>query len=160
MRGLSPKTKIKLNENILHGGDEGNNKNYQKERNSPSSKGECSICRKLYSFMNTLADIFIIPGKLLDEEIKETGNPDNCEHAFCVECILEWSRKQNTCPNCRRPFKKIIRYSADNIKLGTYSVESKKQSVDNYTTDSIANNSYSSEDNDLSPESESNFIRL
>ena len=29
---------------------------------------------------------------------------DGCEHRFCRDCVLEWSRVTNLCPVCRRAF--------------------------------------------------------
>jgi hypothetical protein len=30
-----------------------------------------------------------------------------CDHAFCFPCIVKWSKVENTCPICKRSFKKI-----------------------------------------------------
>lgn len=30
-----------------------------------------------------------------------------CKHYFCRSCITKWSRRQNTCPQCRKRFYKI-----------------------------------------------------
>jgi hypothetical protein len=30
-----------------------------------------------------------------------------CDHIFCKDCILEWAKRENSCPNCRAPFKHI-----------------------------------------------------
>ena len=32
---------------------------------------------------------------------------DGCEHRFCRDCVLEWSRVTNLCPVCRRAFSAI-----------------------------------------------------
>ncbi|XP_064109761.1 PHD and RING finger domain-containing protein 1-like [Macrobrachium nipponense] len=34
----------------------------------------------------------------------EIGSPENCDHSFCLECILEWSKTNNSCPQDRIPF--------------------------------------------------------
>ena len=103
----------------------------------------------------------VISKKLDDEIGTNILRLDKCEHdQFCYTCILKWSKRQNTCPVCREPFKEITRYSLENIEPETISVESKTQSLDNYTIDPPINTSHSSDDSDLSPESESNFIRL
>ena len=39
---------------------------------------------------------------------QEIGSPESCDHCFCVECILEWSRNVNTCPVDRQTFNKIL----------------------------------------------------
>jgi hypothetical protein len=34
---------------------------------------------------------------------------DGCAHKFCFECIHSWASKcENTCPNCKVKFKKIV----------------------------------------------------
>ena len=31
-------------------------------------------------------------------QAQDLGNPESCDHCFCLECILEWSNNVNTCP--------------------------------------------------------------
>lgn len=45
---------------------------------------------------------------LLTFKQQEVGTPEACDHTFCVECILEWSRSVNTCPVDRQPFNLIL----------------------------------------------------
>ncbi|GFS94935.1 PHD and RING finger domain-containing protein 1, partial [Nephila pilipes] len=35
---------------------------------------------------------------------QDLGSPENCEHIFCLECIIEWSKNINTCPIDRTEF--------------------------------------------------------
>ncbi|KAL4622683.1 PHD and RING finger domain-containing protein 1 [Arapaima gigas] len=35
------------------------------------------------------------------------ATPENCEHYFCLDCILEWSKNANSCPVDRIAFKNI-----------------------------------------------------
>ncbi|KPP75093.1 PHD and RING finger domain-containing protein 1-like [Scleropages formosus] len=35
------------------------------------------------------------------------ATPENCEHYFCLDCILEWSKNANSCPVDRIVFKNI-----------------------------------------------------
>lgn len=59
---------------------------------SDSSEGnsdKCSIC--LLRFTN-----------------QEIGTPENCEHIFCLDCIMEWSKNVNTCPVDRMTFNLIV----------------------------------------------------
>uniref|UniRef100_A0AAV2KZF3 PHD and RING finger domain-containing protein 1 n=1 Tax=Knipowitschia caucasica TaxID=637954 RepID=A0AAV2KZF3_KNICA len=35
------------------------------------------------------------------------ATPENCEHYFCLDCILEWSKNANSCPIDRTNFKVI-----------------------------------------------------
>ena len=32
---------------------------------------------------------------------------DTCKHYFCRSCITKWSKRENTCPQCRVRFNKI-----------------------------------------------------
>jgi hypothetical protein len=61
----------------------------QTTTNMPKRKREnteCSICM----------DKAETPAKL-----------SGCSHIFCKECILEWAKQENSCPNCRATFKHI-----------------------------------------------------
>lgn len=40
------------------------------------------------------------------EEIKNKGTI-GCQHLFCFDCILNWSKRTNSCPVCKRKFSKI-----------------------------------------------------
>jgi len=35
------------------------------------------------------------------------GNPSTCDHLFCLDCILEWAKSSNTCPQDRTQFPSI-----------------------------------------------------
>ncbi|XP_066557176.1 PHD and RING finger domain-containing protein 1 isoform X2 [Amia ocellicauda] len=35
------------------------------------------------------------------------GTPENCEHFFCLDCILEWSNNANSCPVDRKEYNNI-----------------------------------------------------
>lgn len=39
---------------------------------------------------------------------QEVGTPQNCEHIFCLDCIMEWSKNVNTCPVDRMKFDFIV----------------------------------------------------
>ncbi|XP_067144254.1 uncharacterized protein [Centruroides vittatus] len=43
--------------------------------------------------------------KFLGQDI---GNPESCDHYFCLDCLLEWAKKVNTCPVDRLPFMLIL----------------------------------------------------
>jgi hypothetical protein len=40
-------------------------------------------------------------------EVENEASPSNCTHTFCKECILEWVKRKNACPNCRRHFTSL-----------------------------------------------------
>lgn len=44
---------------------------------------------------------------LLPFKRQELGTPASCEHCFCLECLLEWSKNINTCPVDRQTFTVI-----------------------------------------------------
>lgn len=44
---------------------------------------------------------------LLPFRKQEIATPSSCEHCFCLECILEWSKNINTCPVDRQTFTVI-----------------------------------------------------
>ncbi|XP_012239827.1 uncharacterized protein LOC100749759 [Bombus impatiens] len=41
---------------------------------------------------------------LLPFKRQELGSPSSCEHCFCLECLIEWSKNINTCPVDRQTF--------------------------------------------------------
>lgn len=55
---------------------------------------------------------------------------DSCEHAFCFNCISEWSKVTNKCPLCKERFDQITKYSKDGKKLSAVRVKLKDQVPD------------------------------
>jgi hypothetical protein len=49
-----------------------------------------------------------------------------CGHHFCYECILKWSKNENTCPHDKIKFKEI-KYTDDQGRIKTKKVADKKQ---------------------------------
>ncbi|XP_037087417.1 PHD and RING finger domain-containing protein 1-like [Pollicipes pollicipes] len=39
---------------------------------------------------------------------QEVGNPESCDHNFCLDHILEWAKNVNTCPVDRQPFSLVL----------------------------------------------------
>ena len=39
-----------------------------------------------------------------EKEIKDLTVLNNCNHVYCSNCILEWSKKENSCPQCKTKF--------------------------------------------------------
>ena len=62
---------------------------------------------------------------------------DSCNHKFCEECIVTWSKTENSCPLCRKKFYEI---SGNKI----IKVEDKKQEVpeDDFIPDDYENEVY------------------
>jgi len=56
-------------------------------------------------------------GEIVDEEelccsicLETPPHPasiNGCTHQFCYDCILQWSKHENTCPNCKKRFTEI-----------------------------------------------------
>lgn len=44
---------------------------------------------------------------LLPFRKQQLGTPSSCEHCFCLECLIEWSKNINTCPVDRQTFTAI-----------------------------------------------------
>ncbi len=38
----------------------------------------------------------------------ETGQPEGCQHHFCLNCLRTWVREHNTCPVDRHEFTRIL----------------------------------------------------
>ncbi|XP_022105700.1 protein SCAF11-like isoform X2 [Acanthaster planci] len=58
---------------------------------------------------------------------KEVGSPESCDHIFCLDCILEWSRNINTCPVDRSLFRSIlVRHSLHGEVVRRIEVDEKK----------------------------------
>lgn len=36
---------------------------------------------------------------------------ESCSHEYCLTCIREWAKSNNSCPLCKRKFHKIIQHS-------------------------------------------------
>jgi len=36
------------------------------------------------------------------QEVFEDPKRTNCGHTFCLNCLLEWNKKNNQCPICRQ----------------------------------------------------------
>jgi len=41
------------------------------------------------------------------EDIMEKGKSDACNHPYCYNCVLQWCKLTNSCPICKRRFRKI-----------------------------------------------------
>ncbi|XP_046483809.2 PHD and ring finger domains 1 isoform X2 [Neodiprion pinetum] len=45
---------------------------------------------------------------LLSFKKQEIATPESCDHSFCLECLVEWSKNINTCPVDRQTFTLIL----------------------------------------------------
>ncbi|XP_077026768.1 protein SCAF11 isoform X2 [Tamandua tetradactyla] len=43
---------------------------------------------------------------------KEVAFPENCNHVFCMTCILKWAETLASCPIDRKPFQAVFKFSA------------------------------------------------
>ena len=48
------------------------------------------------------------------DKINNPSKVNTCGHIFCKECIDQWTEVSNSCPLCKKEFKKIIYYTEDN----------------------------------------------
>lgn len=39
---------------------------------------------------------------------QEVGTPESCDHVFCLDCIMEWSKNVNTCPVDRQEYRLVL----------------------------------------------------
>ncbi len=62
------------------------------------------------------------------EGINNLANLDNCNHYFCKNCIMLWSKKTNLCPMCKKEFKKIIYYEKGKPK--EYKVKKRRLEIE------------------------------
>tara|TARA_X000000950_G_C13727692_1_gene582949 strand:- start:78 stop:632 length:555 start_codon:yes stop_codon:yes gene_type:complete len=51
----------------------------------PTKKDTCAICFE-------------------EKEIKDFTVLNTCSHVYCTECIMEWAKKENSCPQCKKRF--------------------------------------------------------
>lgn len=58
-------------------------------------EGTCSICLKDKA------------------EVDSRGKVNSCDHFFCFDCILEWSKLNPSCPKCKEPFRLINKHYLD-----------------------------------------------
>lgn len=65
-------------------------------------KLKCKLKLQMPKRKRENTDCSICMGKV-ETKAKLSG----CKHVFCKECILEWAKRENSCPNCRAAFKHI-----------------------------------------------------
>lgn len=68
------------------------------------------------------------------------GKLDCCNHMYCVNCITTWSKTSNTCPQCKRRFKRIDSYNLEGNKIACKKVGKKNMTTESsYSGHSTAN---------------------
>lgn len=58
------------------------------------------------------------------DAIKCQGRLDVCKHAFCYDCIKEWSAESNTCPLCQARFHKLTKHDLGSASTNTTTAQS------------------------------------
>ncbi|XP_064601860.1 uncharacterized protein LOC135467881 [Liolophura sinensis] len=48
---------------------------------------------------------------------QDIGNPETCDHNFCLDCIMEWATKVNTCPVDRQVFILVLAKHANSDEV-------------------------------------------
>ncbi|KAK9673590.1 hypothetical protein RND81_12G177300 [Saponaria officinalis] len=58
-------------------------------------------------------------------ELQETALVKGCEHAYCVNCILQWAtyHEHPKCPQCKHPFESLSVHRALDGSLRDYMIE-------------------------------------
>jgi hypothetical protein len=84
---ISSKTAKRKRNTTLKSGENSIEDSKSKDDNNNEKKEFCSICL---------------------ETPQDSVKLSSCEHKFCYKCILQWSKQENTCPNCKRRFYKIM----------------------------------------------------
>ena len=64
------------------------------------------------------------------EGINNLANLNKCNHNFCKDCIMIWSKKTNLCPMCKCEFNKILYYEKGKQK--EYRVKKRKLKDEDY----------------------------
>ena len=69
-----------------------------------------------------------------------------CSHMFCHPCIVEWGKRSNLCPVCKRRFVSLKRIS-DKGRITTRKIK-KRDFADTYDSESIGSSDYNSGEED------------
>lgn len=78
------------------------------------------------------------------DNVKERGVLNSCDHAFCFECIYQWSKTSNTCPMCKARFVQLRKQEAGSKSKRSRSY--KVDDVDHRQDDSDFDDWFSSDD--------------
>ena len=70
-------------------------------------KNKCKKSPKKCSGSSSDAELEKCPICLLSFRQQQVANPSSCEHCFCLDCLVEWSKNINTCPVDRQTFNLI-----------------------------------------------------
>lgn len=58
------------------------------------------------------------------------GKLESCVHVYCFNCIVDWANFANECPNCKKRFNQIVKYSSENVMMESVPISFKNQTVD------------------------------
>lgn len=68
---------------------------------------------------------------------KNVASLDVCGHKYCIGCIKEWAKTENSCPQCKKKFKNITSLKRGcKKKKETIEVEDRRQRPDHYSDES------------------------
>ena len=92
---------------------------------------------------------------------KNLASLDVCDHKYCKGCIETWAKTENSCPQCKRKFKKIvhIKKGCKKKKVST-EVEDKRQRPDHYDDDDFTDAEFEHAISSLSGDTRAAFYEL
>ena len=54
----------------------------------------------------------------LEDEPQVRGQLDCCQHVFCYDCVVTWSKQTNKCPVCQRRFSVVDKRAKPGAEVG------------------------------------------
>uniref|UniRef100_A0A096MEJ3 PHD and ring finger domains 1 n=1 Tax=Poecilia formosa TaxID=48698 RepID=A0A096MEJ3_POEFO len=94
-------------EHTANGEDDEEEDNNEEEEDAKSGKGTFGGSSADFAEMSSDEDREKCPICLNSFSSQPVATPENCEHYFCFDCILEWAKNANSCPVDRIVFDNI-----------------------------------------------------
>ncbi|CAF1300387.1 unnamed protein product [Rotaria sp. Silwood1] len=105
-----PRKYLRRNEDISIGVTTRSRQREQDKKNKESEPTESMPTdQSMSNTLNTTTSIEQCAICMENFAAQEVGIPENCEHSFCLACIIEWAKKNNSCPIDRIAFRRIFK---------------------------------------------------
>ncbi|CAF1062728.1 unnamed protein product [Rotaria sordida] len=105
-----PRKYLRRNDDISIGVTTRSRQREQDKKNKESEPSESTSTDQMMSnTLNTAPSIEQCAICMENFVAQEVGIPENCEHSFCLPCIIEWAKKNNSCPIDRIAFRRIFK---------------------------------------------------